>query len=1577
MDKNKIFRNGMVIGIIVLFFGASVVLGISEKNSNYGNIPMGDQEPVDELETYGPVPGKGFPDGDWNYYSNKPHMYAIPEGNVGIGTENPATKFHVTNGSVLFEPGPYTNSNLLTLSVPSDQNGYILQVAKGGWVKSVIDKDGYFGVGDYDPDAVLEVSTSGETKDPFMISSDDHNDGDILIVKNSGNIGIGTTSPDAKFHIEDGTILFDGTIGTTPVSGPGTRLMWIPSKAALRAGYVYANQWDDSNIGDNSVAMGFSTTASGSGSFAMGDGTNASGDSSTAIGNNTIASGESSTAMGYLTEASGDWSTALGSATIANGNYSTAIGMLTKASGDYGSTAMGLWTIASGIYGSTAMGYGTEASGFASTAMGRAIKVDGDYSVGIGLNDTSYTVDTDNVMSIMGGNVGIGTTTPNEKLDVDGTIQMTGFKMTDNAEEGHVLTSDINGNGTWQPAFDGNTLDAAYDEGGSGEGRNITADSGAVNILGPDGLLVNGSVGIGTISPEARLHVNSSSGIPLRVISSGGHTMLERSETGIANLLTLYNPNQTDGNAVSLNFRGDANTAVSQLFASINAIYTSHFPMSADITFSTRNNSNWGERLRIKSDGNVGIGTTDPQEELQVIGTVNMTGFKMPTSAEEGFVLTSDEDGIGTWQSPSGGELVLTSDGGGVGIWQPYPFLGGNTLDDAYDEGGPGEGRNITADAGPVNISGPDGLLVNSNIGIGTTDPNARLHILDNLLDYSLYIENNAPIDRTYGIYATVDSPKGRAIYGHATNATTGEPTYGIYGETESSDSGSSGVFGRSNANSGYSYGVYGLSNSKKGKGVIGIATRATASAKNTVGVYGESRSHKGAGVFGVADSDYGKTYGVIGKAISPDGIAVYGWGDNLTGHNYGVFGQSDSVNGTGVYGYAPNSSGDGRTYGVYGLSESSGDGSCGVKGVSNSTLGHNAGVYGLSKSKNAKGVFGYASRNSGVTFGVCGVSASKTGRGVYGYAKNSNGNTRGVLGQCVSPNGTAIYGWADSLFGSPFAIYGKVESPDGYAGFFEGKVNVTENLTVNGFVMPTGSDDGYVLTSDIAGKGTWQLASFVGNTLDEAYNQGGAGIGRTITANAGAVNISGPDGLFINGSVGVGTSNPLYKLDVFGDIRLTGILRDALGDGGTVGEVLQRTSSGIGWGSLSGVTDGDWLIDGDNMSSGVSGKLGIGTSNPSEKLDVNGTVQMTGFKMPAGHDDDYVLTSDSDGNGTWQPAFGGNTLDAAYDEGGPGLGKNITADSGSVNIIGTDGLTVNGKVGIGTSTPSKKLTIMDTPDPSILIGNDLNNYGLLGWRNDMGKKYLWLGTSSEASGNKHIVLHPESTSNSYVGIRTTDPSYLLDLGESEGRKLALYYSTLSKFFGFGVSKRGEATGRPNTLEFHVGTDDNGNPESLIDPQMVINTKGNVGIGTANPNAALDVNGTIIGGLPLTDVSLVFTELDRISGLMIGAEPSSGKVYIRSLEEKSYYNLDQNGAWGSWVDLGSPKETGDIGLIIDVSVSITANQVGPSDYNYNAIITTRYSNGNFYIKSFENQNVYLLDNSAVWGSWVSFGNPGL
>ncbi len=265
-------------------------------------------------------------------------------------------------------------------------------------------------------------------------------------------VGVGTATPaaDLQSNGQNG-VLFTGTYNTAgitplPTSGAGARMMWLPEKAAFRAGGVNGAQWDAASIGQYSSALGASTIASGFSATALSYMTTASGSYSTAMGYTTIASGNTSTAMGLGTKASGDYSTALGSVTTASGFYATAMGRATTASGQ-SSTAMGGTTTASGVY-ATAMGAYTVASGNVSTAMGftttapsaaefvlgqfntlytpvNAITWNGSDRLFVIGNGTSAATPADALVVLKNGYVGIGTAAPTATLSVNGTANNT------------------------------------------------------------------------------------------------------------------------------------------------------------------------------------------------------------------------------------------------------------------------------------------------------------------------------------------------------------------------------------------------------------------------------------------------------------------------------------------------------------------------------------------------------------------------------------------------------------------------------------------------------------------------------------------------------------------------------------------------------------------------------------------------------------------------------------------------------------------------------------------------------------------------------------------------------------------------------------------------------------------------------------------------------------------------------------------------------------------------------------------------------------------------------------------------
>jgi hypothetical protein len=315
-------------------------------------------------------------------------------------------------------------------------------------------------------------------------------DGDAIVytTTSTDKVGIGTSSPEFKLSLEDdGGIIAKGSYATgldLSTSGGGTRLIWYPKKAAFRAGDISGSQWDDTNVGNLSVAMGANTIASGRYSTALGINTTASGNESTAMGNSTIASDNASTAMGFSTTASGFTSTAMGVETIASGNYSTAMGYNTKAE-SFRSMAIGQYNVGGG-----------NASSWIST--------DPLFEIGIG-------ADADNranaVTVLKNGNVGLGIATPGEKLQVNGKTLTSQLQVGTSATAGHVLTADASGNATWQAA-------------GGGGGGGWTAGSAKVYTT-----TSTDKVGIGTSSPEFKLSLDDDGGILAKGTYGSGNTL--------------------------------------------------------------------------------------------------------------------------------------------------------------------------------------------------------------------------------------------------------------------------------------------------------------------------------------------------------------------------------------------------------------------------------------------------------------------------------------------------------------------------------------------------------------------------------------------------------------------------------------------------------------------------------------------------------------------------------------------------------------------------------------------------------------------------------------------------------------------------------------------------------------------------------------------------------------------------------------------------------------------------------------------------------------------------------------------
>ena len=347
-------------------------------------------------------------------------------GNIGIGTTTPSELLHV-----------YSPSNHSLVKIDSDSATATAGLLLHNDLSPSLETTGIFLGGSSNlsyPNSLVIDNTLGPT-----VFVQGPTQTEVMRITTGEKVGIGTTVPELKLSLDnDGGIIAKGTFNsgdTLTTSGPGVRLIWYPRKGAFRAGgigsgAVPADHWDEANIGDYSAAVGYNNKASGNYSAAMGCCNTVSGGYSTVMGLANTASGFFSTAMGEGTTASDDFSTAMGQGTTASGYISTAMGKGTTASGAI-STAMGEGTTASGV-GSTAMGEFTRAQALASVAIGR-------YNVGGGTSNSWVATDPlfeigigtsaarANALTVLkNGNVGIDTTTPSEKLEVNGNAKIGG-----------------------------------------------------------------------------------------------------------------------------------------------------------------------------------------------------------------------------------------------------------------------------------------------------------------------------------------------------------------------------------------------------------------------------------------------------------------------------------------------------------------------------------------------------------------------------------------------------------------------------------------------------------------------------------------------------------------------------------------------------------------------------------------------------------------------------------------------------------------------------------------------------------------------------------------------------------------------------------------------------------------------------------------------------------------------------------------------------------------------------------------------------------------------------------------------
>ena len=292
---------------------------------------------------------------------------------------------------------------------------------------------------------------------------------------------------------------------------------------------------------------------------------------------------------------------------------------------------------------------------------------------------------------INGGNVGIGDTTPLSKLEVAGSIKSTNYDTSHTSESGVTLGYNA-------------TEAMAYLETWTSKPLTIrTYNYQAFNISGSEAMRINTTrnVGIGTTSPSSKLTVSG----PTTADLAGTNNSIRIENHTSANA----SPGQLGGGIVFSQkwWSGSASLRVTGgIFGIKNA---GNGTFGGGLAFHTQPSSgaNMIQRMIIDTSGNVGIGTTSPDANLEVVGTT---------------VTSTVSDGV---------NAVL------IGL------AGSNRTTVQFDTA---DTTHTNRQWGLTNIAGDfyvgrHGLNVmtmlnNGDVGIGTTSPGAKLHLVSSGSDF-------------------------------------------------------------------------------------------------------------------------------------------------------------------------------------------------------------------------------------------------------------------------------------------------------------------------------------------------------------------------------------------------------------------------------------------------------------------------------------------------------------------------------------------------------------------------------------------------------------------------------------------------------------------------------------------------------------------------------------------------------------------------------------------------------------------------------------------------------------------------
>jgi len=512
-----------------------------------------------------------------------------------------------------------------------------------------------------------------------------------------------------------------------------------------------------------------------------------------------------------------------------------------------------------------------------------------------------------------------------------------------------------------------------------------------------------------------------------------------------------------------------------------------------------------------------------------------------------------------------------------------------------------------------------------------------------------------------------------------------------------------------------------------------------------------------------------------------------------------------------------------------------------------------------------------------------------------------------GTAGQTLTSQGTTLAPiWTTGVPGTEWATNG---------------THIYNNNAGNVGIGTTAPDDSLSISSSLANTADWYNS---GNQQLHITNTNGAGYtairtdGNPVTTWVYGVN-GASDGLRINprnntsgaasfymdqnGHVGIGTTAPLFNLDISGTTSNRGLnMFPTLGTGANS---INMNSSGAGTylghessagGTITGGVGANESFVGSSgaksfhlltnaasrMTIDSSGNVGVGTTAPATNLEINSANDTRArlFSTGGAYSSTLELTTLTAGTYGSTLQYSSNSEDLQFNNYGRALSPADSTSGGFSFITKVANTTptkvmfihgYTGNVGIGTTSPLAKLDVVGgiianntTVGPAVIARTSGNGHSGVSVNNttfgstEATAFGLFQGTSGVAALYNNNISSIAIDTTGKVGIGTTAPLFNLDIsGTTSNRGLNMFptlgtgansinmnSSGAGTYLGHESSAGGTITGGVGANESFVGSSGAKSFHLLTNAasRMTIDSSGNVGVGTTAPATNLEIN---------------------------------------------------------------------------------------------------------------------------------------